>query len=65
MDDNTNLLYWVSVLDDDMRTLKENSVHVEKNISKPSGGEVGNRSKHVGNKCGKMDAVNDTFNVRI
>ncbi|KEH18022.1 hypothetical protein MTR_8g009990 [Medicago truncatula] len=53
------LLSRVSILEDDMRILKSNSVHSRENISMPSSVEVGSGSKQVGVKCGKIDADND------
>jgi len=49
----------VSTLEDDMKTLKAKNIQSRKNISKQIGGEVGSGSKYVGDRCGKMDSVND------
>jgi len=59
MSEHNDLLYWVSIFEDDIRTLETNSVHARENILKPSSGKVESGSKHVGDKCGKIDAVND------
>jgi hypothetical protein len=59
MDEQKNFLNQVSTLHDDMRTLKVNNVQSRENISKPSGGGVRSGSKYVGNRCCKMNAVND------
>ena len=62
--EHKDLLYRVSILEDNLRTLKAYIVHARENISKPSDGKVGSVSKHIGDKCGKMDAVNDGVKVR-
>jgi len=40
MGEHKDLLNWVSILEDDTRTLKANSVRGRENSSKPSGGEL-------------------------
>jgi len=57
--EHKDMLSRVSILEDDMRILKANSVHGRENISKPSSVEVGSGSKEVGVKCGKIDGDND------
>ena len=57
--EHKDLLSRVSILKDDMRILKANSVHGRENILMPSSVEVGSGSKQAGVKCGKINADND------